>query len=261
MRLNATAPMLLSLLLVAACGGGGGGGDPQPGGEATPPVTGVAALAGPWFGFTDGRLEDIEEFDTGSYGLEIQADGTVPTITFEGAPLALTATIREVGSQMFVMTDSNGASYHFWTDASGNYAGLVRNGMHVAVLQKGATALADDYTLEDLEGAPYTGPVLGLTPAFVVNRVAAGSLTMLADGRFEGSVNTTLFYDRLDEDSWSRSRTYGLFMTTYGDDEGGRGWIRLHVSPDRNFVFAMTFDRFLDDPCCDDRLFFLLTRN
>lgn len=252
------APVLLCLVLAGACGGGTSG---APADGPVPPPTGLVALAGSWFGFADREMFEADTIGFGSLGLEVGANGTVSSIRYDGAALSLTATITPTGPQSYLMTDSDRGLYHLWVDATGTYAALLEEGTYAAVLQKGARALDPPYTMSDIDGRMYTGPAVMLAPTLQVDRVASATVTLRAGGAFDGSVATTQFHDRLDEGAvWASWSDYGFFGTEYVDEYGDTGILRLLVAPDARWLFGIASTGRLEAPCCDDRVFLMLSR-
>src|SRR5262252_5369326 len=114
MRFTKTAVAACALFLVA-CGGGGGG---SGGGS---PVPSLADLAGNW----SGQLEDGSRL-MHTYALTIDGSGNITQFKEDGSAItSLTATVSQLGSDVFTFTRSDATKGDLLTDDQGNHMAIV----------------------------------------------------------------------------------------------------------------------------------------
>jgi hypothetical protein len=129
MRFERTAVAACALFLFA-CGGGGGGG----GGGSVPAL---ADLAGTW----SGQLEDGSRL-MHTYVLTIDGSGNITQFKEDGSVIAsLTATVSQLGTDLFTFTRSDTTKGDLLTDNGGNYLAILDTAGSFGVLQKNGGTL------------------------------------------------------------------------------------------------------------------------
>jgi len=236
--------------LLVACGGGGGGGEPTAGG--------IASLQGPWYGF---GYSDVHSAYV-TWRLDFDGSGNVTLIECAGIAQSHTAVATEVASRVFqIQLDGGAETWHMWTDASGEHAGLVR-GEVSTVLEHRTTDLVTPVPEGAMLPSSWSGDALAIDASYAILALAPSNLALGNDGGMSGNVGATTFANSDPLLDWAWNPSVGRGVSTYTDSTGQDGYLALYLSPDRTFAFGVAvFD--LDDPrpCCDDRLYFLFSRN
>jgi len=213
-------------LFLFACGGGGGGGG---GGGSVPPL---ADLAGNW----SGQLEDGSRL-MHTYVLTIDSTGNITQFKEDGSVIAsLTATVSQLGSDVFTFTRSDATKGDLLTDDQGNHMAIVDTAGSFGVLQKNGGSLTG-FAAADITN-PGSTEWLGFS-VFLDNNlkvaVLSGAITQVVNGAtllFSGADALGGFVGMLP----TVDTTFGRWEGTFDQSPFPSGTLHAFLSIDKNFA-------------------------
>lgn len=221
---------MVPLALALALGGCGivGGDDDDSGGSA-PDLTSTS-----WFGPLDQFGDDAGTMYR--LGIEFDDDGNVSDITIDEVSQGTTGEVNHEKGDIFGFQLDDGTTGGFLV--SGDHMAFITEDQDIGVLQKGAQALADEYTVEELEGS-WAGYSVSLDADFNLLAVIDSEVTVQADGSFEGSSDDGSTFESTDANPLEVTEAlYGRFyaQSIEPSDPDFYSNINLYVTPDKQFA-------------------------